>query len=211
MAIAILLTAVLLPACRWVGLRGNGEIKTEQRAVQDFKNIDCEGAYEVNWSSGAPALSVTTDENLISHIRTDLKNGTLKIETDEHLSPSHKITVKLSSASLRGARFSGAMRFEAKNLNGQNFFLETAGASKVILQGKIGALTASMKGASKLDAEDLHCQSVELAVAGAGKANVWATETLKVSIQGAGSVLYSGHPKEVHKDIAGAGKVRAAD
>lgn len=211
LAIAILLTAVLLPACRWVGLRGNGEIKTEQRTVTNFTNIDCDGVFEVNWASGASALKVETDENLLTHIRTAVKKDTLKIKSDEQLAPSRRIVVTISSPSLTGARFAGATRFNATNLSGPNFYLDTAGATRVSLAGNTAALVASMKGASRLDAEELHCQTVELAVAGAGKAEVWASEILKASITGAGNVTYSGNPKKVERDITGAGKIRSAD
>jgi hypothetical protein len=43
---------------------------------------------------------------------------------------------------------------------------------------------------------------------GAADAKVTATESLVVSIKGAGDVRYSGNPKTIRKSVAGAGTVR---
>lgn len=211
MAIAIVLTALLLPACRWAGLRGNGDITTENRPVENFVNVDAGGAFDVTWSSGTPTLSITTDQNLLSHIKTEVSGQKLKIDWDKQLAPTKGIKVKLTSNTLTGARFSGAVRFHATNLSGANFFLETAGAARITLEGNVNELTASLSGASKLLANSLHTQNTELSISGAGKAEVWSSDVLKVAISGAGKVSYWGNPKQVEKDISGAGKIQRRD
>ena len=47
-----------------------------------------------------------------------------------------------------------------------------------------------MTGASKLSAESLQTERAELSLTGASKAEVNVTDTLKVSITGAGKVIY---------------------
>ncbi len=193
-AISLVLAALILPACEWRGLRGNGVITNENRTVDKFANVEAEGAYEIEWASGVPTVSIT-----------------MKIRSDAHLAPTKGVKVKISSEALSGAQLTGAVRFHAAKLTGPNFFLETSGASKVVLDGQVNVLTASMTGASDLLAESLHTQTTELSVTGAGKAEVWASETLSVAISGAGKVTYSGNPKTVKKDISGAGKVSRHD
>ena len=68
-----------------------------------------------------------------------------------------------------------------------------------------------MTGASKLSAESLQTERAELSLTGASKAEVNVTDTLKVSITGAGKVIYSGNPRRVVKDITGAGTIRPRD
>ncbi len=211
LGLTLLLGVLFLVACDWHGLRGNGELKTENRSLAPFSNLEAEGAFTIDWTTGSPAASVSTDENLLSHIRTRVSGNTLKIDTDTHLSPRHRLKITVTGPSLNGAQLSGAVRFQAENLSGPHFYLETAGASRVTLDGNVNDLTASMTGASRLQAEGLHTQTAALSVTGAGRADVWASETLKVAIQGAGRVTYSGNPKEVKRDISGAGKVRAKD
>ncbi|MEO7167092.1 MAG: head GIN domain-containing protein [Chthoniobacterales bacterium] len=198
----------LLPAgCDWRGVRGNGRSKTESRPVTAFTRIDAGGFYKIEWRPGAPSCSLTTDENLLSHIQTTMEGDVLKIEIQDTIAPTHGIKVVLTSPALAGATLSGALQFEAAQLSGATFALETSGASKVTLAGKVNRLLASLTGASKLEAAQLTAEDVELSVAGAGKAEVSASNTLRAAITGAGKVTYSGHPKSVEKRITGAGKI----
>jgi Putative auto-transporter adhesin, head GIN domain len=211
LGLTLLLGVLFLVACDWHGLRGNGDLKTENRSLTPFANLDVSGAFTIDWATGSPAVSIVTDENLLNHVRTRVSGDKLIIDTDTHISPRRGLKVTVTSQNLRGAQLSGAVRFEAEKLAGPSFFLETSGASRATLEGTVGDLTASMTGASRLDAENLHTRTAALSVTGAGRADVWASEVLKVSISGAGRVTYSGNPKEVKRDISGAGKVRAKD
>src|SRR5262245_6318117 len=98
LAISLVLTAAIFPAWSWRGLRGNGVITTENRTISNFVNIDAGGAYEIEWSSGAPALSLTADQNLLPHIKTNVKGDKLEILSDQQLAPTKKIRIKISSA-----------------------------------------------------------------------------------------------------------------
>ena len=76
--------------------------------------------------------------------------------------------------------------------------------------GVVNELMATMAGASKLDAESLQVKTAELSISGAGKAEVSASEILKVAISGAGKVTYHGNPT-LEQHISGAGSVRRRD
>ncbi len=56
---------VLIAGCRWAGIRGNGNIKTDERTIGAFANLRASGAFTIEWQNGAPALRITTDENLL--------------------------------------------------------------------------------------------------------------------------------------------------
>ncbi|HEY1582946.1 MAG TPA: head GIN domain-containing protein [Chthoniobacterales bacterium] len=208
---ALSLLLLFSTGCEWKGIRGNGDIKTEQRPVSSFTRVDAGGFYDLEWEPGAPACSVTTDENLLSHVTTKMEGDILKIELRDTIAPTHGIKIAISSPSLAGASLRGALRFDATQLKGPTFALETSGASKVNLSGKVNRLLASLTGASKLHATDLAADDVELSVTGAGKGEVNASNLLRAAITGAGKVSYSGHPKSVEKKITGAGRIEASD
>lgn len=207
LAAALSLFVLLSAGCDWRGIRGNGQIKTEARPVAAFTRVEAGGFYELEWHPGVPSLSLTTDENLLSHITTSMEGDLLKIETHGSIAPTRGIKVVISSAALSGASLGGAVKLNAAQLSGATFALETSGATKVTLAGKVNRLLASLTGASKLQAADLSADDVELSVTGAGKADVTASNLLKAAITGAGKVSYGGHPKSVEKKIAGAGKI----
>ena len=205
--VALALLVLLSAGCDWRGVHGNGTIKTEQRPVGPFTRIEAGGFYDIQWQPGLPSFSLTTDENLLSHIETRMNGSVLKIETHGQIAPTHGVTVIITSPSLTGAELSGALKLKATQLSGDRFALDTSGATKVALAGRANRLIASLTGASKLNAERLQTQDVEISVTGAGKADVNATNSLRAAITGAGRVSYGGNPKSVEKKITGAGKI----
>lgn len=204
------LMLVLLSGCRLAGVKGNGDIETETRQITNFTTIEAHGAYEVTWTSGPPGVQITTDSNLLKHIGTEVSSNKLRIDWEKQLRPTRRITVRISSPSLSGAELNGAVRLNAANMGGPDFFLEANGATRVELRGRLNGLTASMNGASRLDAEGLQTRVAELSINGAGRADVNASELVRVAVSGAGRVTYSGSPK-VEKEISGAGRVKRRD
>ncbi len=207
LAISVLLAALILPACDWVGLHGNGVVTKEDRSAADFSVIDASGAYKIAWAAGAPALSVTCDQNLLNKVTTTVADGKLRIRTRERMRPTHGITIVASSQTLTGARLRGAVDLKASQIVTSNFFIESDGASDVFLNGTVDTLTARLRGAGDLNAESLQAKAVEVSLMGAADAKVTATESLDASIKGAGDVRYSGNPKTVKKSVAGAGSI----
>ena len=194
--------------CGWHGIRGNGHLVTDQRPVGDFSEIDASGAVQIEWRSGQPSLSITTDENVISHVRSELNGKRLRIYSHGNIWPTDRIKVMVSSPNRIGAKLSGATRLTANQLSGAKFAIESSGASKVTLDGKVDELLADMTGASKLEAGSLQTKTAEISTTGAGHAEVAVSESLKVAITGAGKVIYSGNPATIEKNITGAGSIK---
>jgi hypothetical protein len=201
----------LLAGCHLPGVRGNGDMKTEERPVGAFSNVEASGAFEIQWENGSPALRVTTDENLLPYIGSDVSGDTLHLRTREHVWPTHGIKVVISSPTRMGARLRGAVKLTAKQLKDPTFALESTGASEISLEGKIDRLLADMTGASQLQADGLQSKTAEISTTGAGDAEVAVTDTLKVVITGAGKVVYTGNPATIEKHITGAGSIRHKD
>jgi hypothetical protein len=202
---------VLATGCHLIGIHGNGHIKTDERPVSPFSNIDVRGGFTIEWQTGAPSLRITTDENLLTYIDSNVSADTLHVRTREQLRPTHGIRVVISSPTRVGARISGAVKLAAKQLTGSRFALESRGACQVSLDGNVDELLADMTGASELAAGSLQTKTAEISTTGAGDAEIAVAETLKVAITGAGKVSYSGNPPTVEKHITGAGSIRKKD
>jgi hypothetical protein len=202
---------VLLGACHLPGVRGNGHINSEERAVGAFATVDAGGAFEIEWQNGPPALRITTDQNLLHYIENNISGDTLHLHTREHVWPTHGIKVIISSPTRAGARLRGAVKLTAKHLSGPSFALESQGASEVVLDGSVDRLLVDMTGASQLTANALQTKTAEISTTGAGDADVAVTDTLKVVITGAGKVAYSGNPPTIEKHITGAGSIHRRD
>ena len=202
--------ALTLGGCHWTGIRGNGDIVTENRPVEQFSSVEAEGAFDIEWVPGPPSCTIRTDSNLLRHVETSMTGRKLRLEWHGQLHPTHGMKVKLSSSSMSAARLTGAVRLSATRISANGFYLDGTGATRVTVDGAANELMATMSGASKLDAESLQVKTAELSISGAGKAEVSASEVLKVAISGAGKVTYSGNPS-VEKHISGAGTIRRRD
>jgi hypothetical protein len=207
--IAFLAGLILSTAgCRWGGIIGNGHIVTDTRSVSDFSEIQAGGGFEIEWRNGPPSLSITTDENVLPHIESQNVDHRLRLHTNGSIWSSHAIKVAVSSPTRSGARLTGAARLTANQLSGHSFAIESTGAAKVFLDGKVDQLVTDMTGASRLQAESLQTKTAEISSTGASHAEVAVSEALKVSITGAGKVIYSGNPPVIEKHISGAGSIR---
>lgn len=210
--IALLAACVaLLGGCHLPGIRGNGHIKTEERPITAFTNVEASGAFEIAWENGPPSLRITTDGNLLPYIENEVSGDTLRLSTREHVWPTHGIKVAISSPTRTAAKIRGAVKLTVKQVSGPIFALESKGASEVTLDGSVDRLLADMTGASQLVADNLQAKTAEISTTGAGDADVAVSDTLKVVITGAGKVTYSGNPPTIKKQITGAGSIRHKD
>ncbi len=209
--LAILLVAGIagVSGCSRPGIKGDGVIITTNRPVSDFSALVVNGAYKVKWSSGKPALTISTDQNLLPLIETTVSGNTLEIDQEKTLRPTKGITITLSSASLAEVRLNGAVSLTSSKLSGQSLKLESNGASSIDIDGSVTNLEVSLSGASKLNAASLQAQTATVSLNGASFADVAVSDALDASISGAGLLTYSGNPKSVEKTINGAGRIRA--
>jgi putative autotransporter adhesin-like protein len=210
--IAVLAGCFALVAGCWLpGVRGNGHVKTDERQIGAFANIEASGAFVINWQNGPPTLRIKTDENLFPYIESKISGNTLRLRSREQIRPTHGITVSVTSPVREAAKITGAVKLVANQLTGPKFALEGTGASRITLDGNIDQLLADLTGASDLKAAALQTKTAELSIQGAGDAEVAVAEKLKVAIAGAGKVIYSGNPPTIEKHISGAGSIRHKD
>jgi len=198
--------AVWLAGCHWSGVKGDGVIKTENRPIADFSSIKVAGGYQIKWSGGKPSLTISADENLLPLIRTDVIDGTLRVDSKESLRPTRDITIILSSSALAEVHLTGGNNLQARQVSGPQLKLRSTGASDITVDGAVTTLDVTMTGASKLDAKSLQARNATLSLTGASDADVNVTDKLKVSVTGAGSLTYSGNPT-LDQRVTGAGSI----
>lgn len=202
--------ALALSGCDF-GIRGNGHVVNDTRAVPDFTEVFASGGLRLEWQPGSPSVTIRTDENLLRHIDVSAHDGELHIRTHDELRPTHHIVVTMSSPALHGASLQGAVRLTANNLAGPKFYVQARGASDLHLAGSVDEFLVELTGASDLKARDLHTKTTEITARGASSAAVTVSDTLRVSITGAGSVGYYGNPTTVEKHVTGAGSINHKD
>jgi hypothetical protein len=208
---ALIICGLALASCDIGGIRGNGHVVTEQRSVGPFTNVDAGGAFDIEWSSGAPSAAATADENLQQYIEVTTRDNVLRLRTRQSIHFARSLKVTITSSALEAVKLSGASKLVAHQVKGAKFYLETTGAAKVTVDGTVDELIANTTGASNLFADSLLTKNAQISVTGAGKARIAVSDSLKVSITGAGKIEYTGNPAHVGREIAGAGSIKRRD
>lgn len=207
-AVTLVAAVAVIAGCSRPGIKGDGVLKTETRPISDFSALEATGGYKIEWSKGKPALTISSDQNLLPLIKTIVSGQTLQIDWEENLVPTKGIKIVLSSASLADVKLNGGISLTARQLTGPDLKLESNGASDISVDGSVTNLEANLSGASRLNAKSLQTQNATLSLNGASFGDVTVTDTLNASISGAGVLTYSGNPKSVEKHVSGAGSIR---
>ena len=190
------------------GLRGSGDVTTEERDVSGFDRIVLEGAGGLLVDVGGRAsLAIEAEDNLLPLLTSEVRASTLELGTSDPISPTRPITYTIGVPSLAGVSITGSGDAVVPDLDCGTLDIVVSGVGRFDLGGSCDRLDVSISGAADLDAADLTVATAAIEISGAGDAIVHATDDLRVSISGTGSVEYAGDPA-TEIDIDGAGTVR---
>ena len=190
------------------GEKGSGRITSETRDLKGFKAIDVGGVFEVEIIAQQDfKVEVETDDNLLPLIKTEVDGSVLRIESEERISPTGKILVRISAPDINELDISGAAKLTLNNVKNSSLAVDSSGASRVTVVGETTKFAVETSGASKVYAQEL--RSVDATIDGSGASNVFVTVSgaLNADLSGASKVVYSGTPTAVHKKVSGAGRV----
>jgi uncharacterized protein YqkB len=211
-------------------IKESGHQITSNRTTAEYDQIAVSGSFQVNLVSGKEgAISITGDENIISHVVTEVENNELKIyfEKKKNYYYKSKITIEVPFESINTIHFTGSGDITTKNtiiadkfdvhltgsgdvtldLKATKTTASVAGSGDIVLSGTSIDLKASVAGSGDLDCSKLVVENATADVAGSGDIKVNCTQKLTAGVAGSGSVKYKGKPETIEKSIAGSGDV----
>jgi hypothetical protein len=210
---------------------------TQQREVSRFNRVDFRGIGRLILSQGEKqSVTVTASEAVISHVRTEVREGVLIVSLHWwpgmlfRISDMRTLEVRLVVEDLAGLKVSGAGIVESREglqvkdmkihlsgageirleLHGRRIGTHLTGAGRVVLWGEADAQDIHLTGAGSVQAERLVSRSAQIHSSGAGECRVHATESLDVRLRGAGTVRYLGNP-QIQSRVTGAGTLTSMD
>lgn len=191
-------------------IRGSGVAITEPRTVPEFRALQVNGSCNVTLTVGsAVSLTATADDNLISDLVTEVRDGTLVVEMKSgRYSPRVAMKVVATVPALDSVSVRGSADVGVSGVSADRFAVEVSGSGNARASGKTGSVSARVSGSGDLRLFDLEARDATVEVSGSGDADVWATESLVASIAGSGNVTYKGDPPKLSKSVAGSGSVR---
>ncbi len=190
--------------------------------VSGFDRVRLDGDYLVTLTTGiAPFAKASGDRRAIDKLSMRVEGRTLVVRSDHSGNwggypgaQSGPITITIGTHELSSAQVNGAgslsinrvegLKFDASAMGAgalaidevevDQFGLALAGAASARLAGKVGKLTALIRGTAALDAEPLSVKDASIVAEGPAVVQLTATETAKVTAAGVGSVRLSGNP-----------------
>lgn len=104
---SLVLACILSTGCS-MGIPGNGVLKTESRTVTEFEKVQGSGIGDIEIAFGdETSVEVTTDENLLEYVSTEVVDGTLKLKTTENISTTEGLKFSIVVPKLTEATVSG--------------------------------------------------------------------------------------------------------
>ena len=215
-------------------VRGNGNLKTEQRTAANFTGVSSHGEYDVYLSQGSSySVRIEAEENLIPYIETYVDGNVLQIRTKDgyYLDNGSDLKVFIAAPAFATVRTSGSgniysdgklnntspIELEVSgsgdvkvSLNAPEVRADLNGSGNINLSGETKIFACSILGSGDINAGELKSEGVDVKITGSGNAEVYASVKLHVSVTGSGDVRYHGSP-ETTSSITGSGAVKKID
>ena len=226
---------VILGSCRhfWgKRVRGDGNIKTEDRSVSSFKNVEVSGAAKVFVSQGdQSSVKIEGDENLLQYIEVNQEGDKIVVRERPgfNLQPTSDLKVYVTAPVYNKIDASGACDIigQTKIVNPEDLDLQVSGAGDIRMEVDAPRLSADVSGSGSIDLKgqtkdvrldltgagkahcyDLLAENAKVDITGAGSAEVYASVKLDADVSGAGDVRYKGNASTVNQNVSGAGSVK---
>lgn len=233
----LFLAAFASVSCNYVSgerVRGNGDVKSEERQVGNFNSVSSYGGYDVLLIQGSGYnVKVEAESNLLPYIETAVENGVLEIRTKEGywIKSKKDMKVYITAPSFKKVSTSGSGNIISENklnntsaiamevagsgdikvdINAPEVTAELRGSGNIILNGETRSFNGSIRGSGDIKAANLKAETVGVDIAGSGNADVFASVKLNVEVKGSGDVRYQGGAN-VSSDIKGSGSVKKVD
>ncbi len=215
-------------------IKGSGNVVTEERSVGSYDGVALSGWFDVELVSGTEGrLIVKGDDNLLEHLETEVKNGTLYIKPEKgyNLEPSSwkgaGILVTVPVESVNEVAMSGSGDIVGKTrLKSESLRASMSGSGDITLEVEAGHVEVALSGSGDISlsgsadraeirvsgsgdvkAYELQAREVEAVVAGSADIRVTATESLTARVSGSGDIHYRGNPAKLDAKTSGSGDV----
>ncbi len=211
-------------------VKGNGELVTFTRDVDDYAEITIAGSFDIKLVKGTEGkLEISVEKNLKKYLVTKVKNGKLVIRWDNNFKVKPKKAINITipfkdieelvlagsgdiisvdeiEATDFGIKIAGSGNVDLK-LSADDVDCTMAGSGNVTLVGEARKLDCSKAGSGNFDGYEFICEEVHVDGAGSGNAKVYATEIISAKIAGSGNIHYKGKPKTNNTKVAGSGSI----
>jgi hypothetical protein len=186
----------------------------QNRTLPAFKSIKSKSAMTLVVEVGkTQSVLIKGDEKFIASVSTEVVGDELVIASREKnsIKISDNTQVIITVPELSRFKMEGAGSSTINNSAGERLDISYEGAGMLKANGKVKFLSLKAKGVGSVDTKNLIAEQVDVSLEGVGAVKVHASDRLKATVQGIGSLTYYGKPRSVSKSVEGIGSVSAGD
>ncbi|RYY27793.1 MAG: DUF2807 domain-containing protein, partial [Chitinophagaceae bacterium] len=209
-----LLPVIILSSCRFGGgkrVEGNGNIKSEERSVNSFSQVEVHGAIDVHVSQGdLKPVRIEGDENLLQYVEIKQEGNRIEVRSRRgyNLKPTSDLKIYVTSPNFTKIDVSGACDIigDTRISNNDKLDLQVSGAGDIRMEVDVPVVTADISGSGSVNLKgrtrDFSCdlsgagharcfellsENTTIDISGAGDAEVYASIKVDAEVSGAGT------------------------
>lgn len=200
------------------GIRGSGNVVEETRSLSGVDGVDLGTFGDLTIQIGdQESLTIQAEDNLIEYFETQVRGGTLHIETRSgvNLRATEPVRFTLTVMGLERVAVSGSGDIQIPDLESDEFSIDIGGSGDITM-GDLTAdrMTVDIGGSGDVTTESLTVSAFNTEIGGSGDILVAELngETLSLDVNGSGSLrIEGGQVKDQGIDVNGSGKYTAGD
>jgi hypothetical protein len=199
-------------------VRGSGTLVEEDRPVGNLSRVELTMPGTLSIAAGdTESLRVEAEDNLLEYIQTDVRAGTLRIETRPgiNLRATRPIRYALTVVKLDSIAVTSSGDVEAADLQSKSFSVKISSSGNVTLfsldatsldvtisssgnleirGGQVERQTIHISSSGEYRAQDLPSADAEVILTSSGSATVRVSDRLTGRLSSSGDVRYVGNP-----------------
>jgi len=193
----------------------SGIIVTEEITIENFNKLEVSGNIRLTLIRGdLPGLTITGDENLIPLLTSDLRKGTLKINSPRSSRRQRQIEAELYYVSFDELSTSGGSRvnstdtitadmFQLSVLSGsfcdlvivaEKLDIKALAGSHADIAGKVGQVIIESVAGAQVQANNLEAVKANIKTSAGASVSIHVLEDLDASASSGSLIRYSGNP-----------------
>lgn len=201
-----------ITSCHKHVLKGEGNIESETRVLQDFSKIEADGSTTVTIVKDTEYKAIVTGYgNIIPVYETKVKGErlVLKYKNGYWNIRNSNITVEVHTPYVDKVSVNGSGNVELQGgFEQDNLTANINGSGTLdVLNNKYRNFNADVNGSGDIRAASAQCNIVDANISGSGTIEVYVLDHLNVDISGSGDVYYQGNPT-TNISISGSGSVQ---
>ena len=222
---ALILTTLVLSACGTIvfqgnrnAVRGSGNVVEETRSLSGVTGVNLATLGDLTIELGdTESLRIEAEDNLMEYIETDVRNGGLRIGTQEdvNLDPRRPVNYYLTVKGLDTIVISSSGDIQAPDLEAEGFSITIASSGDLemgvlnadtlevdisssgnleIKGGEVKTQNVTISSSGKHTARDLASAEAEVHLNSDGSATIWVQDNLDANLSSSGDLRYRGNP-----------------